>query len=603
MVTETVYLEQQEQARRQKEAKEAEARAAAAQVTQPKPAANSSAPASTAASQPMGFDQLNSMQQGLAMLFFFMAMLLDPEKMKGMGLDKIFGSILGLDPNKGESFQDWQQNALKSGKSSSEIAKGHDYKNFNFAEAATLAASDTPILELIGKHESGGDYNNYYGRNKKGESVNFSNMSVDQVLAWQRDHTKNDGYASSAAGKYQVIQDTLRNCKKEMGLTGNEKFDPAMQDRIAVHLLNKRGYQKFLDGQMSAETFARNISKEWASLPKDGSGLSYYHGDGLNKAGVGWGAVLASVQASRNSVRSPAADTALAANGGPVTLSLPLDSKITSDMGPRDTKIKGASTNHGGIDMRAAVGTPLTAQGPAQVAYAGPSGGYGQAVILNHGQGVFTLYGHVEPNMPVKTGQMLQKGQQFAVTGDEGVGAPHLHYEILLQGRNGRAYRVDPEQAVGKNLSDPAVRQQLISQAADKMGINPNKLASRAFDNRVDDDHKHAPVLVTQAQSQPNAPKPAEREPAPSPPRTTTSVARAELGNWLAEKLPGIAPIFKGNADPATATAEPAKADVKADVAVAKAEPDANKPAAPVTVAKVEDDQKPKVAAPAPAPA
>lgn len=586
MVTETVYLEQ--------ERKKKEAAAAAAQVTQPKPAATPSAPASTGTPQPVGFDQLNPMQQGLAMLFFFMAMLLDPEKMKGMGLDKVFGSILGLDPNKGETFEKWQEDARATGKSASDIAKGHNYRNFNFAEASLLAASDTPILELIGKHESGGDYNNYYGRNKKGENVNFSNMSVDQVLAWQRDHTKNDGYDSSAAGKYQVIQDTLAACKKEMGLSGNEKFDPAMQDRIALHLLNKRGYQDFLKGNLSAEKFANNLSKEWASLPKDGSGLSYYHGDGLNRSGVGWGTVLASLQASRNTVRSPFADTALAANGGPLTLSLPLNSAITSDMGPRDTGIAGASKNHGGIDMRAAVGTPLVAQGPAQVAYAGPSGGYGQAVILNHGRGVFTLYGHVEPDMPVKTGQMLQKGQRFALTGDEGIGAAHLHYEILLQGRDGRAYRVDPEQAVGKNLADPAVRQQLIAHAADKMGVSPDQLASRAFDSRVDDGHKHPPVLVAQNHSQPSPPKP---EDTPSDTRkATTSVASAELGNWLAEKLPGIARIFTGEA-------EAAKPPAKPDVAVAKSEPGAGKPSAPVTVAKAEDDQKTKVPAPAAAPA
>lgn len=582
MVTETVYLEQEE-ARRQKEAKEAQARAAAAQITQPPKAAAAtpaaSAPTSdqpSAQSQPMGFDNLNPVQQSLAMLFFFLALLLDPEKLAGSGLDKLFGSILGLDPDKGQSFGTWQQDALRSGKSSSEIARGHDYRNFNFAQAATLAASDTPILELIGKHESGGDYNNYYGRNKKGESVNFSNMSVDQVLAWQRDHTRNDGYASSAAGKYQIIQKTLEACKKEMGLTGNEKFDPALQDRMAVHLLNKRGYQSFLSGKMSAETFATNISKEWASLPKDASGLSYYHGDGLNKSGVGWGTLLASVQASRNGVRSPAADAALAANGGPVTLSLPLNSIVTSDMGPRQTNIKGASDNHGGIDMRAAVGTPLIAQGPAQVAYAGPSGGYGQAVILNHGQGVFTLYGHVEPNMPVKTGQMVQKGQKFALTGDEGIGAAHLHYEVLLLGRDGRAYRVDPEQTVGKNLADPTVRQQLIEHAAHKMGVAPSQLASRAFDARVDDGHKHTPTLVAQNQPQPEAPKPAAREPVSDGPRTA-SAASAALGAWLAKELPGLANIFTGEAS--RTTTQPGSSPTAAAVARVDDEHKPHKPA------------------------
>lgn len=596
MVTETP---EQEQKRKEDAAQEA------ARLSRASGIFGAAADPSSQQGQPLGFDQLNPMQQGLAMLFFFMAMLLDPEKMKGMGLDSMFGSILGLDPNKGETFEKWQGQARATGKSSSELAKTHDYKNFNFAEAAVLAASDTPILELIGKHESGGDYNNYYGRNKKGENVNFSNMTVDQVLAWQRDHTKNDGYASSAAGKYQVIQDTLKACKKEMGLSGNEKFDPAMQDRIAVHLLNKRGYQDFLKGNISAEKFANNLSKEWASLPKDASGLSYYHGDGLNKSGVGWGTLLASVQASRNAVRSPAADTALASNGGPVVLDLPLNSKITSGMGPRDTGIAGASKNHGGIDMRASVGTPLVAQGPAQVAYAGPSGGYGQAVILNHGQGVFTLYGHVEPNMPAKTGQMLKKGDKFAVTGDEGIGAAHLHYEVLLMGKDGKAYRVDPEKTIGKDLSDPQTRQNLIAQAEDKMGVNVNKLASRAFDARVPEHLKHDhPALVAQnpAPTPPPAKVAAAKESTES--RTTLTAANQELGSWLAKKLPGIASVFTGKAaeQPETIT----KTDAEPKAATTPKTPEGDKPAATATVAtatpKTPVPEEPK-AAPALAPA
>lgn len=533
----------------------------------------------------LSFDQLDPSQQGLAMLFFFLAMLLDPKMLEKAGLDKLFGSILGLDPEKGESFGQWQDNALKSGKSAPEIAKGHDYKNFNFGEAAALAASDTPILELIGKHESGGDYNNYYGRSKKGEKVDFTNMSIDQVLAWQRDHTKNDGYASSAAGKYQVIQDTLKNCKKEMGLSGSEKFDAAMQDRIAIHLMNKRGYQDFLKGNIDAEKFANNLSKEWASLPKNASGLSYYHGDGLNKAGVGWGELLASIKASRNTVRSPAFESQIAAQGGALVLRLPLDSKITSDFGHRNTGIRGASTDHGGIDMRATVGTPLLSQGPAQVAYAGPSSGYGNVAILNHGQGVFTVYGHIEADGLARTGTVLQKGQAFAKSGNEGVGnAPHLHFEVLIMGKDGRAYRVDPEKALGKDLSDPQIRQALITDAGYK--------TSRVFTARVDEKYQGDPgfrVAQQQNAPTPSAPQtfntaaagntpPAPPTPAPTPvAQATTPVDKqtsspnrfdgtsvaAYLMAEAQRKVSEFQEAFK-KAAPVTQTAE---ADIKSDAA------------------------------------
>ena len=57
-----------------------------------------------------------------------------------------------------------------------------------------------------------------------------------------------------------------------------------MQDRLATALLERRGYSKFLNGAISEARFMRNLSQEWASLPKDMGGASYYAGDGLNRA-------------------------------------------------------------------------------------------------------------------------------------------------------------------------------------------------------------------------------------------------------------------------------------------------------------------------------
>ncbi|MCB9978788.1 MAG: M23 family metallopeptidase [Rhodospirillales bacterium] len=266
-------------------------------------------------------------------------------------------------------------------------------------------------------------------------------------------------------------------------------------------------------------------------------------------------------------------------------------------MGPRDTGIAGASKNHGGIDMRAAVGTPLVAQGPAQVAYAGPSGGYGQAVILNHGQGVFTLYGHVEPNMPAKTGQMLKKGDRFAVTGDEGIGSAHLHYEVLLMGKDGKAYRVDPEKTIGKDLSDPQTRQNLIAQAEDKMGVNVSKLASRAFDARVSENLKHDhPALVAQnpAPAPPAVAVATAEKPATSSPRL--SAATKIIGDWMEKKVENLSASFQRNA---TTQDAPASTTAKADPATPRASED--KPAATAAVAaatpKSTAPEEPKAAA------
>ncbi len=141
------------------------------------------------------------------------------------------------------------------------------------------ASTGNPLLEVIAAKESAGNYNVVYG----GKEINLTGMSINQVLAWQDESVAN-GADSSAAGKYQIIRKTMRGLVEDMGLSGNERFDEEMQDRMAMKLLEGRGYYKFLKGEISETDFMLRVSKEWASMPKDANGRSYYAGDGLNKA-------------------------------------------------------------------------------------------------------------------------------------------------------------------------------------------------------------------------------------------------------------------------------------------------------------------------------
>ena len=86
-------------------------------------------------------------------------------------------------------------------------------------------------------------------------------MSIDDVLNWQRKQK------FSASGRYQIIRKTLLGLKKELKLTGKEMFNEDMQDRMALRLLDRRGFQKFLDGKISINAMMVNLSKEWASFP------------------------------------------------------------------------------------------------------------------------------------------------------------------------------------------------------------------------------------------------------------------------------------------------------------------------------------------------
>lgn len=171
------------------------------------------------------------------------------------------------------------------------------------------AESGNPLLEIIADKESGGDYNRIYGAGHQTRPL--TDMTVNEVLQWQKDYV-NNGSPSSAAGKYQIIHKTLAGLKNEMGLTGEEKFDEAMQDKMAETLLNRRGYDEYLAGEISEEKFMENVSMEWAAAPKDMSGESFYEGDGLNQAHIEPATMLLAIRGSKEFDAEP--KTQLAAN-------------------------------------------------------------------------------------------------------------------------------------------------------------------------------------------------------------------------------------------------------------------------------------------------
>ena len=142
---------------------------------------------------------------------------------------------------------------------------------------STLPHNVSDILGLIRYAEVKGDnYNAIYG-DINGEK-DLCGMTINEVLAYQKT------LKNTACGAYQIIDKTLKGIVTDMQLTGNEYFNRDMQDSMAMHLLKQRGYNKYMNGTITAEQFQMNISKEWASIPKDSSNMSYYHSDGINKA-------------------------------------------------------------------------------------------------------------------------------------------------------------------------------------------------------------------------------------------------------------------------------------------------------------------------------
>jgi murein DD-endopeptidase MepM/ murein hydrolase activator NlpD len=89
---------------------------------------------------------------------------------------------------------------------------------------------------------------------------------------------------------------------------------------------------------------------------------------------------------------------------------------------------------HEGVDIAGPVGTPITAPGDGVVTYSGYKAGYGRAIIIDHGFGITTLYGHCSA-VYVEEGQHVNRGMQIAAVGNTGRSTgPHLHYEIHVDG-------------------------------------------------------------------------------------------------------------------------------------------------------------------------
>ena len=112
----------------------------------------------------------------------------------------------------------------------------------------------------------------------------------------------------------------------------------------------------------------------------------------------------------------------------------PISGSITSEFGWRTHPIFGTSRFHSGLDIGGDYGMPIYAAASGTVIYAGWISGYGNAVIIDHGGGVTTLYGHNE-SLTVGEGESVAQGQVIAMCGSTGNSTgPHCHFEVRENG-------------------------------------------------------------------------------------------------------------------------------------------------------------------------
>ena len=110
----------------------------------------------------------------------------------------------------------------------------------------------------------------------------------------------------------------------------------------------------------------------------------------------------------------------------------PATGPVTSWFGQHVSPFGDGSELHQGIDIASAAGTPVVAAADGQVVQSGWSGGYGNMVQLDHGNGITTIYGH-NSSVAVASGQPVKKGQVISFAGSTGRSTgSHVHYEVRV---------------------------------------------------------------------------------------------------------------------------------------------------------------------------
>jgi murein DD-endopeptidase MepM/ murein hydrolase activator NlpD len=110
----------------------------------------------------------------------------------------------------------------------------------------------------------------------------------------------------------------------------------------------------------------------------------------------------------------------------------PVQGRITGSFGERIDPFSGEGAFHRGVDISSEIGTRIIAPADGVVRFADFMNGYGRTVLLDHGNGISTLYGHMS-GFAVSPGQLVHRGDTVGYVGQSGRSTgPHLHYEVRI---------------------------------------------------------------------------------------------------------------------------------------------------------------------------
>ena len=193
------------------------------------------------------------------------------------------------------------------------------------------------------------------------------------------------------------------------------------------------------DSKEVAETEMKTVEKEKAKIAASNEETEKMLDDLNDEAD----AITAKIKAEEEARKAAAAKnsggsgnsggSSSSGSSGGGRLSWPCHGTITSEQGWRVHPIFGYKKYHSGMDIGVAYGTPIKAAASGTVIMASWYGGYGYCVIIDHGNGLSTLYGH-NSSLHVSYGQKVSRGQTIASAGSTGYSTLHCHFEVRVNG-------------------------------------------------------------------------------------------------------------------------------------------------------------------------
>ena len=348
-------------------------------------------------------------------------------------------------------------------KNASQAAKVQAFSNLKKRQAD--ARNKANKLKVLEKMES----NKLYNNQRKLETTSSSLAAAqNECIRKQAELSRMQSRKAVAEVEYMNIYTGIRSRLVHIYKTQRKGFLELLltsadinmfMDRLHFEsIIMKEDYKRMQEARAKAEEIARlerSIAIEQASL--DRSRRTLLAQQRALKSNIAYNKKMihklktdrAYYERSENELaRQSASLEAMIANRSPslssdikVTTGFirPLGGPITSPFGYRVHPIFNTRKFHSGIDIGAAMGTPIKASNSGKVIMAGWYGGYGKVVIIDHGvvrgQPITTLYGHMSV-INVSQGQQVKQGQVIGKVGTTGYSTgPHCHFEVRVKGQ------------------------------------------------------------------------------------------------------------------------------------------------------------------------